>query len=51
MKKFYKVQDSGKRQEFNTGSQRDSDENKGKPHLIAGEAIVGLINYIQSPKL
>jgi hypothetical protein len=38
-KSFDKVVDSGKRQEFNTGSVRDTAEGKGTPHLIAGEAL------------
>ncbi|MFH0806083.1 MAG: dATP/dGTP diphosphohydrolase domain-containing protein [Patescibacteria group bacterium] len=37
---FKEVKDSGKRQEFNTGSVRDTAEGKGTPHLIAGEALV-----------
>ena len=45
MAKFNKVQDSGKRQQFNTGSQRDTDEGKGKPHLIAGEPFIVLNEY------
>lgn len=49
-KKFDKVQDSGKRQQFKTGSQRDTDEGKGKPHLIGGEALVKLIDYIESDR-
>jgi len=49
-KKFNKVVDSGKRQQFNTGSQRDTDEGKGKPHLIAGEAIALLTTYINSDR-
>jgi hypothetical protein len=36
---FTKVVDSGKRQEFNTGSVRDTAEGKGMPHLIGGEAL------------
>ncbi len=36
---FKEVKDSGKRQEFNTGSVRDTAEGKGMPHLIAGEAL------------
>lgn len=45
MTKFDKVQDSGKRQQFDTGSQRDTDEGKGKPHLIAGEPFIVLNEY------
>jgi len=33
------IKDSGKRQEFNSGSVRDTDEGKGQPHLIPGEAL------------
>ena len=33
------IKDSGKRQEFNTGSVRDTDEGKGQPHLVPGEAL------------
>jgi hypothetical protein len=36
-KAFTEVKDSGKRQNFTTGSVRDTDEGKGNPHLIAGE--------------
>jgi hypothetical protein len=39
MTDFKEVKDSGKRQSFNTGSVRDTDEGKGQPHLIAGEAL------------
>lgn len=39
MPKYNKVKDSGKRQEFKTGSVRDTDEGKGTPHLVAGEAL------------
>lgn len=44
MAKFDKVKDSGKRQEFNTGSVRDTAEGKGMPHLIAGEALAACIH-------
>ena len=36
---FDSVKDSGSRQEFGTGSVRDTCEGKGQPHLIAGEAL------------
>jgi len=36
---FNDVKDSGERQEFNTGSVRDTSEGKGTPHLIAGEVL------------
>jgi len=42
---FDKVQDSGKRQEFTTGSVRDTAEGKGLPHLIAGEALAYVFFY------
>jgi hypothetical protein len=44
--KFDKVIDSGKRQEFNTGSVRDTSEGKGTPNLIAGEALYNVYKYI-----
>lgn len=43
MAEFKEVKDSGKRQEFSTGSRRDTDEGKGQPHLIAGEPFVHII--------
>ena len=48
--KFNKVQDSGKRQQFNTGSQRDTDEGKGQPHLLPFETI-NLIESLLNHKL
>ena len=45
---FNEVKDSGKRQEFATGSVRDTDEGKGVPHLIAGEVFVKVKEYINS---
>ncbi len=44
-KKFTKVKDSGKRQAFSTGSQRDTAEGKGTPHLFPGEALNIVLNY------
>jgi hypothetical protein len=44
---FDSVKDSGKRQEFNTGSVRDTQEGKGLPHLIAGEALAMMLLYIK----
>ena len=44
---FDKVQDSGKRQNFNTGSVRDTDNGKGNPHLIAGEVFVKVNEYYE----
>jgi hypothetical protein len=34
------IKDSGKRQEFTTGSVRDTDDGKGQPHLLPTEAIM-----------
>jgi len=39
MSDFDKVKDSGERQEFQTGSVRDTATGKGTPHLIGGEAL------------
>lgn len=47
VKKFDKVIDSGKRQSFDTGSKRDTDEGKGCPSLIAGEAFLKVREYFQ----
>lgn len=44
-KKFTEVKDSGKRQDFSTGSKRDTDEGKGNPHLIAGEVFNKVDHY------
>lgn len=44
-KKFNEVKDSGKRQNFSTGSKRDTDEGKGNPHLIAGEVFNRVDEY------
>lgn len=48
---FSKVNDSGQRQEFNTGSVRDTAEGKGIPHLIGGEALAKVIRakYEKTP--
>ena len=46
MSNFDKVQDSGKRQQFNTGSQRDTDEGKGQPHLMPFEVIKQIDNML-----
>jgi hypothetical protein len=50
MANFKEVKDSGKRQEFKTGSVRDTAEGKGMPHLIAGEALAQALYYKESPK-
>lgn len=44
-KKFTEVKDSGKRQDFSTGSKRDTDDGKGQPHLMAGEVFVELQKF------
>lgn len=41
---FDKVQDSGSRQEFNTGSVRDSSIGKGQPHLVPGVILNQILN-------
>ena len=43
---FDKVQDSGKRQEFSTGSKRDTDEGKGTPHLLPGEIMIDIESFL-----
>jgi len=47
VKQFDKVMDSGKRQSFDTGSKRDTDDGKGTPHLIAGEPFVKVREYFK----
>lgn len=44
---FKEVKDSGKRQGFNSGSVRDTDEGKGQPHLIAGEALQDTYTFLE----
>jgi hypothetical protein len=44
MSEFTEVKDSGKRQEFSTGSRRDTDDGKGWPHLVAGEPFNVILN-------
>jgi hypothetical protein len=46
MNEFNEVKDSGKREEFKTGSVRDTAEGKGQPHLIAGEALAKMCAYV-----
>lgn len=41
---FSKVQDSGKRQEFQTGSRRDTRDGKGRYDLLPGQALIILSN-------
>lgn len=48
VKQFDKVQDSGKRQQFKTGSQRDTDEGKGNPSLVAWEVFLKMQEYKNS---
>lgn len=50
-KKFDSVKDSGARQNFNTGSVRDTDAGKGKPHLMAGEPFIRMRDYIKESGL
>ena len=52
MKQFKGVKDSGKRQDFSTGSVRDTADGKGQPHLLPGEAIQRIRTYqqISNPK-
>ena len=45
MVNFDNVKDSGKRQEFSTGSVRDTDEGKGAPNLVAWEAFLKVKEY------
>jgi len=49
-KEFNEVVDSGKRQNFSTGSVRDTDEGKGQPHLICGEVFDKYLDYINSDR-
>jgi hypothetical protein len=51
MADFKEVKDSGKRQNFNTGSVRDTDEGKGQPHLIAGEPLAKLYEYLPATEM
>jgi len=48
MSEFKEVKDSGKRQEFHTGSVRDTSEGKGMPHLIATEVFEKVKEYKNS---
>lgn len=47
-KQFDAVKDSGARQNFQTGSVRDTDAGKGKPHLVAGEPFIRVKEYLKS---
>jgi len=42
---FDSVKDSGKRQQFETGSQRDADDGKGHPSLVAWEVFLKVKQY------
>ena len=48
MAEFYKVQDSGKRQEFETGSRRDTRDGKGRYDLIPPYAIYRLARHYEN---
>lgn len=48
MKKFDKVKDSGKRQEFNTGAVRDIQEGKGRYDLISPIALRRLARHYEN---
>lgn len=48
VKQFTEVKDSGERQQFDTGSKRDTDAGKGNPHLIAGEPFLRVKQYHKS---
>jgi len=48
MSEFNKVQDSGQRQEFNTGSVRDSRDGKGRFDLISSIALKRLAQHFEN---
>lgn len=48
---FDKVLDNGDRQEFETGSKRDTAEGKGMPHLLPGEVMNPIIFRDIDPSL
>ena len=48
MKDFNEVKDSGKRQEFNTGSKRDTREGKGRYDLIPSYALWRLARHYEN---
>ena len=47
-KKFDKVKDSGKRQNFNTGSVRDTNTGKGRFDLVAPYAMLRLAQHYEN---
>ena len=47
-KKFDKVQDSGKRQNFETGARRDTQEGKGRFDLLPVHAIIRLAKHFEN---
>jgi len=48
MPKYDEVKDSGKRQEFQTGSQRDTQEGKGRYDLLPTRALKRLAKYFEN---
>ena len=48
MKEFNEVKDSGKRQEFTTGSKRDTREGKGRYDLIPSYALSRLARHYEN---
>ena len=48
MKDFKEVKDSGKRQEFNTGSKRDTRDGKGRFDLIPPYALTRLARHYEN---
>jgi hypothetical protein len=48
MAEFKEVKDSGKRQEFNTGSVRDTSEGKGRYDLITPVALARLAKHYEN---
>ena len=48
MKKFNKVVDSGKRQEFTTGAVRDTQDGKGRFYLLPYYAITRLAQHFEN---
>ena len=48
MPKYDDVKDSGKRQEFGTGSRRDTQEGKGRPSLISPHGLWRLARHYES---
>jgi len=42
-----KIKDSGKRKQFKTGSQRDTQEGKGTPRLLPWDALIDLAKHFE----